>query len=212
MLHLYPFQGRLLLYLVPIISLLIALGAWRIYSAIAATLPLAGPAFLIILIGPILGMGAAQLAKWRPYNNGLANLRHEDIKPVMAHIKANWCPGDVVYLYRGTGVPFNYYAKQFGFESSDTIAGIHTERRLRDWSVVQADLRKLDGRRRVWILFSHVMRNGGIDEEKLYLYILDQMGRRLDSYRPEPLSDASVHLYDLHPAVGEKSSNVQSSP
>jgi hypothetical protein len=46
----------------------------------------------------------------------------------------------------------------------------------------------------VWVLFSHVYRDGGADEEQLFLNYLDGMGKREDGMQA---MGASVHLYDL---------------
>jgi len=58
----------------------------------------------------------------------------------------------------------------------------------------QEDLDKLRGQKRVWILFSHIWRTGGVDEEVLFLNYLDMIGSRLDSIQA---TGASAYLYDL---------------
>ncbi len=197
-LRFYPFQGRLLLYLVPIVSLLIALGAWRMVEALATSLPSAAVGLVVLLVGPIVGTAGIQLAKRQPYTNCLfKGFQHEDMKPVMAHIKSNWQTDDIVYLYSQSNVAFEHYADRFGFRSSDAVRGMLAEMCLRDWSAVGADLEQLRGRRRVWVLFSHVNSGNGVDEDKLHLYFLDRMGHRLDVYRPDPNCNCVVYLYDL---------------
>jgi hypothetical protein len=46
----------------------------------------------------------------------------------------------------------------------------------------------------VWILFSHVHRNRGIDERTLMLDHLDQLGTRLDFIK---VHGAEAYLYDM---------------
>ena len=48
-----------------------------------------------------------------------------------------------------------------------------------DWSIFDADLARLPKRPRVWVVFSHVVKVNGVDEEKYFLYHLDRMGRRV---------------------------------
>ena len=53
----------------------------------------------------------------------------------------------------------------------------------------------------MWFFFTHVWTANGVDEQKLWLYFLDQMGRRLDQFTvPVDNCDAAVYLYDLSAA------------
>ena len=141
------------------VTLILALGAWRIYQALTLTLPWAGLAFLLILTGPIAGLAAAQIVHWRPYTNAMFyKARPEEIKPVMAHIQEHWRTGDVVYLYSQSNVAFNRYANDFAFRPGDTIQGMLAEMCLSEWSAVEADLAPLGGRARVWVLFQPCQR------------------------------------------------------
>ena len=56
------------------------------------------------------------------------------------------------------------------------------------------DLKRMAGRPRVWIVFSHIANWGGVDEEKIFLDYLDRLGRRLGFYKT---SGAGAYLYDL---------------
>jgi hypothetical protein len=58
----------------------------------------------------------------------------------------------------------------------------------------EREVEELRGRRRVWFLFSHVVRSEGLDDEKLLLYLLDRVGIRLEARRE---TGASLYLYDL---------------
>jgi hypothetical protein len=68
------------------------------------------------------------------------------------------------------------------------------------WDHYIDELRGLRGNDRVWILFSHVHKNSGIDEEKFFLYVLDSMGQQIDSFKR---TGASVYLYKLPPDSAE---------
>jgi hypothetical protein len=197
-LRIYPFQGRVLLYLVPIFVLLIAAGAARVQECLAQSLPLAGTAFLAVLLLPMAASAVTHMAGRRPYANPMfPHYTFEETKPVLAYMRSRWQEGDVVYLYSQSAVAFHYYAPRYGFAPADAIDGIEAGLTLRKWSEIQHDVGQLRGRQRVWVFFSHICSDHGVDEERLYLYFLDQMGLRRDTYRPPPGCNAVVYLYDL---------------
>ena len=57
------------------------------------------------------------------------------------------------------------------------------------------DLNKLRGKKRVWVLFTENIVQGGIKDEKFFLYHLDSIGKRIASFGRSGL--AVVYLYDL---------------
>jgi hypothetical protein len=46
----------------------------------------------------------------------------------------------------------------------------------------------------VWVLFAHVWRGEGVDEEYLHRFLLDRRGRCLEELRTQ---EAALYLYDL---------------
>ena len=65
---------------------------------------------------------------------------------------------------------------------------------------MQSDLQKLQGRKRVWVFFVHILvGDHGADERLLYLHFLDQIGRCQDRYEIFGDCAAAVYLYDLSP-------------
>ncbi len=68
--------------------------------------------------------------------------------------------------------------------------GVASKRNLDNYPI---DLRGLQENNRVWVLFSHVHKNHGIDEEIIFLHVLDGMGKQVDSFKR---TGASVYLYD----------------
>jgi hypothetical protein len=58
-----------------------------------------------------------------------------------------------------------------------------------NWKDYEEDIDQLRGKRRVWLLFSHLH-----DQEKFLLYLLDSRGTRLDDFKS---AGAEVYLYDL---------------
>jgi hypothetical protein len=181
-LHRYPFRGRLLLFLVPSLILLIAAGLERIRTQTSETLPY----FSFLLIGflflhPLLDAGS-----------GLIKPRtKEEIKPVIRYVENHRQDGDVLYLYYAALRPFQYYSARHLIAPMDEITGVESRQ---NWASYRKDLDQLRGKKRAWILFSHIYRGAGVDEERLFLDYLDTVGTRLESSRAP---GASVYLYDL---------------
>jgi hypothetical protein len=177
-LHRYPFGGRLLLFLVPSVLLLLAAGAEHIRSRTAAALPLLGAAVIgLLLFGPVV-TSARTLVQPRAV---------EEARPVLEHVKERWRADDCLYLYYRAWPAFLYYAPRVDFPRGDYRVGTDSRD---DWSKYRPDLRQLRGRKRVWILLTHIH-----SEERQYLLTcLDEMGARLETYATP---GAAVYLYDL---------------
>jgi hypothetical protein len=197
-LKVYPFSGRLILFLSPIPLLLIAEGIDNIrgWNAAHARL-LAVCMAALLLVQPALG-AKQHLISGRLYTNPLIpNYQFEEAKPVMSYMRDHWQEGDTVYLYSQSYVSFEYYASQYGFRPEDSMRGIMTVMTNPAWTDIRDDLQKLKGKRRVWVFFCHVWPYNGVDEKKLYLYFLDAMGHRLDQIETPDRCDGSAFLYDL---------------
>ena len=185
-LHRYPFRGRLLLFLVPSHLILVdrALPVWRGYVPKRAKL---SPTLAFLLIGflflhPLLDAGSGCLISLRT---------KEEIKPVIRYVENHRQDGDVLYLYYAALRPFQYYSARHLIAPMDEITGVESRQ---NWASYRKDLDQLRGKKRAWILFSHIYRGAGVDEERLFLDYLDTVGTRLDSSRAP---GASVYLYDL---------------
>jgi len=115
----------------------------------------------------------------------------EEIKPMIEYVRNHRTSGDVLYVYYSSVQPFQYYSERNLIDLTEEVIGIESREH---WKSYKQDLERLRGRKRVWILFSHVYRAAGVDEERLLLNYLDEMGNKLDSSRS---AGASVYLYDL---------------
>ena len=116
---------------------------------------------------------------------------HEEVRPIMAYLSAHYQEGDSIYLYPSTWAAFEYYDGRFGLENVPYQVGVISRK---DWDNYVRDLQGLSGNPRVWIIFSHVHKNFGIDEEQFYLYILDGIGKRITSFKQK---GAAIFLYNL---------------
>jgi uncharacterized membrane protein len=181
-LHRYPFRGRLLLFLVPSLILLMAAGLERIRARTSDTLPCLS--FLLtgfLFLHPLLVAGS-----------GLIKPRtKEEIKPIITYVENHRQDGDVLYIYYSAIYPFQYYSTRHLIHPMDEITGVESRQ---NWASYRKDLDQLRGKKRAWILFSHIYRWEGVDEQRVFLDYLDTMGIRLDS---SLAPGASVYLYDL---------------
>ncbi len=185
-LHTYPFGGRLILFLVPTMTLLVAGGLEAIYTKTRAAYPL-----LAILAIVLLFAGPAKIAG----RILIKGEKVEEIKPVIAYVREHRLAGDSLYLYYGSVRAFDYYQERRLISPMDETIGTGSWKGEWYEENYKHELDKLRGKKRVWILFSHVFGTEGvIDDEQIYLRYLDGIGKRLDSSREV---GSSVYLYDL---------------
>ena len=182
----YPFGGRLLLFLAPLVFLLIAEGLERMRLIFARA-------------NSWVSLGAwlipALLLAYAPAVAALENLARpnmgEHIKPVMSYVAHQKLEGDEIYVYYGAEFSFRYYARHYGFSEDDYVVGTISRE---DPDIYIQELNGLAGHGRTWFVFTHVYNWGRIDEEVLFLEHLDELGTRLDEFRAP---GASAFLYDL---------------
>jgi 4-amino-4-deoxy-L-arabinose transferase-like glycosyltransferase len=190
----YPFggnylsSGRVLIFLIPSLVLVMGEGAVRIARwARGSRAGLAVAAVAVALaLAPSIGYAVA----------GVPHVRAE-IKPLLEYSAENRRPGDVLYVYYNARPQYEYYAARYGWRPQDTIMGACS--RLAPAAYVN-DVAKLRGRPRVWLLFVDGKGADGYDERGLMLRYLDHVGRRLDD---QVSVGTSLYLYDVTPAAAD---------
>jgi hypothetical protein len=190
--HRYPLGGRFLLFTLPILFLLIGQGAVSIAEATGRFSPIARVAVLALLFTKPI---------WADVQNLIHPSRPEDIKLAIFHIQANERPGDVWYVYHLARYQFWYYSEAYKVQPTDVRIGVDCGTNVACYS---ADLDKLRGQPRVWVLFSHIWIGDGLQEETWFLEHLDRLGVQLDSYRS---TGARAYLYDLSQSANASSSS-----
>lgn len=183
-LHAYPFQGRLILFLIPCLVIFIGEGADRIITITRPT-GLVIPACLCLLLF-LYPVHTAVSNLFDP-----ARLEREEVRPVLAYLSEHYQAGDDIYLYPSTWAAFEYYDDRFGLEHVPYQEGVISSR---GWDDYARDLKGLKGTPRVWIVFSHVHTRYGVNEKEFYLYVLDGIGKRIRSFEQ---TGAAIFLYDL---------------
>jgi hypothetical protein len=203
---LYPFGARFVLFLVPLIVILVTAGTAAALQALSreglerrfvAGAAVTASVFLL----SVAGSSTARLlgGQWEM----------QEVKPVLEHLRSVWQPGDVVYLYASVQYPARYYAEVDGVNRSHTgdtlwrvvptaVPGV-SDAALRSapptlvvgrfrpgGSTFARDLAALDGRKRVWFVFSNVVRfeSGEIvDDLDRHIAALDAAGQRRATIR-----------------------------
>lgn len=177
-LHQYPFAGRLLLFLVPFALIGVARGGWMVAVALHARLPIAAVIMLAVLVlAPSLE--TAQELR-RP-------ARSEQIDDVLDAVRADWQPGDRLYVYYGAKPAFLYYTRNGGFPENAIAFGTEARTNRGEY---REQLAKLRGQSRVWLIFSHRHQ----DEELVIRVNAESMGRCL---RTIPGTGAAAYLFDF---------------
>jgi hypothetical protein len=182
----YPFSGRLLLFLIPLLLLLLAEGVERVRMVL---LRLNGPMALLVstvlvvylLHGPIIVA----------YQNLRSPPMGEDIKGVMGHMRGYRLNGDLIYVYYGARPAFEFYAHLYGFDRKDYVVGLSARN---DPAKYLQDIDKLKGNQRIWFVFSHNCSWCGVDEQGFILAHLNKIGLKRSEYMSY---GAAVYLYDL---------------
>ncbi len=180
-LHRYPLQGRLLLFVCPILLLVVSEGAAWAYSIGRRLSPLLAIAVLALLLAKPMYLAADLL---------IHPTHPDDIKRAIQFVQARQQPIDVWYVYYGAIYQFTYYTELY-----------HLTGRVRngaecgaDPACYAADVAPLRGDGRVWAILSHILIHDGVDEGVVLQNQMDSLGLRLDSYRA---SGARAYLYDF---------------
>ncbi len=178
--HKYPFRGRLLLFVVPSLIVLIAAGVEWVKKRMGGSALVTFALIAVLCAEPLLFAGYHLI---RPRER-------EELRPVLGYVSRHWQDGDRIYVYYGSGPAFRYYATQFNLSDKSYMFGVKPGV---DWNKFVDELDDLRGRERVWFLFS--VAAYGADEARFALYHLDRIGTQIDSLK---MGGAATYLYDLH--------------
>jgi len=175
--HLYPFAGRLLLFLVPLVLLAVARGAWDLAAQLRPRRPFAA----VVLVGLLLIAPAIE-----SYQSFRHPQRHEQIEPALSAVRAEMRPGDRVYVYWGAVPAFLFYTRDEPFPPGVILGVEHHE----EHTGYRDDLLQFEGEPRVWLIFSHPHQ----DEELVVQSYADALGRRERAIRAP---GATAFLFDF---------------
>jgi hypothetical protein len=192
-LHKYPFAGRLLLFLVPLLVLGVARGAWVVLDALRAAQPVAAAAVLGVLVAaPCL----------EAYQEVKRPMRYEQITDVIDQVRGQWQPGDRMYVYYGAEPAFRFYTREAPFPADAVTVG--TEARG-DRLEYRGQLATLKGSPRVWLMFSHRHRH----EESDIVAYAEGLGRCVTVVEAR---GAAAYLFDFTAPPGTLGAHVEAKP
>jgi hypothetical protein len=144
----YPFCGRLLIFLVPALLLLVAAGAVELADMVGRTSRFAAA----------LGLGFLLLGPALETRDMLRHPKHpEELKPVLLGLQSCWQPNDRIYVYNGSGdagagPAFAFYAPRYPLPADRIVlGGVHRGQPEGYLNEVRA----LPKGGRVWLLVSH---------------------------------------------------------
>lgn len=171
----YPFQLRLVLFLVPGFVLLVAEGAGLIAERAGQMVERApGRAVRALLLPAVAAPVAVSLVRNPPV------WHLDEMRPVFAELQRRRQPEDAVYAYYPSWQAVRYYGPRYGLGFEAVEIGACHPRDLHDY------LRELDRYRgrRVWILFASSARRLG--ERQAMTAYLDAIGVRRDAIEGPP--------------------------
>jgi hypothetical protein len=191
-LYKYPFQDRVVLFLSPIFLIILAQGAvFLVQRSRPKTAVFLSWIALFLMVAIPLQQASGLLVK--------ADLR-EEIRPAIEYIRTHQQHGDLLYVFQRGEFQFRYYAPKYGYQPGDYIIGVDDLDKTANDTVVlsseerqryQADLDKLRGNPRVWLLFSHAV---FAEERNAIRDYLEQIGQKQRTFRTK---GAFVYLYDF---------------
>ncbi|MCE9563883.1 MAG: glycosyltransferase family 39 protein [Planctomycetes bacterium] len=157
--HKYPFAGRLLLFLVPLMLLAVARGVSAIVASLHPTQPFAARLIVgLLLLAPLV----------ETYQRFKRPRRHEQITEVLAELRSRVQPGDKVYLYYNAAPAFTFYTRDEAFPVAVTVGSEFRQHR----TGYRDELREFAGEPRVWVVFSHPY----LSEESLIRAYAESLG------------------------------------
>ena len=169
---------RVILFIIPIMYIIIAEGAFEMYNIFERYLPAMGLIFLCVLFSfPVIN-------SIKLITNIDSRSIGPDTRSVINYYLEQKYKGDKIYVYGGIENIFKYYTL---YKHEEYIRGIIAHDEIEKYIV---DIEKLNGSGRVWFLFSYVWKN----EDNIFLAYLNRNYKMLDNHKSYT---AAVYLYDL---------------
>jgi uncharacterized membrane protein len=182
----YPFRGRLLLFLVPMIVICVALGMqWFLASARYRAVRIFGLLLLAVLLLVPLGPAA---------HNMFTGYADQEMRPVLQYVLEHKRPGDRIFLYESAFPAFIYYCEAYEYEPGEYMHSHELAEDPAPYRSPEAWLMHEKGPR-IWVMFSH---EDGYHREQM-LAELDKVATRVDTHE---VGRAGAYLYRLNEPSG----------
>lgn len=187
-LRLYPVNGRLSLFLIPLGIILLGKAVEFVQKSFSAN-KIASTLTAVVLGGYLI---------FNPVVTSLQNFispkQYEHIRPTLQVLADSWKDGDALFVTAWAEPAFRFYAPFYGLDGIE-ITSTEIED-YPDGEQLKSRINPLIGQKRVWVLFSHVYEQARFNERDYLVAYLDEIGEK----RREILkSGTSVYLffYDL---------------
>ena len=195
----YPLKGRLLLFLVPFLILLVAEGLGRIYTLFSRW----NRALAVILCTTLI-----TITLWLPAYGALRRFSTtttgQDFKSILRYVEDNKAQNDVIYVSDAALTAFYYYAPFYGLDKGKILIGNKLPKINKisrgedldgpDLGKFFSEINSLKGNDRVWFIFLDNFCDNCV--ELFYIQHLDQLGRVQDRFG---VPGSAAYLYDLKP-------------
>jgi hypothetical protein len=139
LLHYYPFKDRLILFLIPSVVLIVAMGFESFFRPARGT--------LVAAIGILLALTALSGIVGTMTEDGVDGFPDERLRPVLQRLSTESRPGDAIMLWRRSAPQFRYYAQVYDFPLPESRTHLTEGQDPR--AILQP---LLGGGRRVWLI------------------------------------------------------------
>lgn len=180
--RIYPFADRLVLYQMPLYTLLIANGLYQLTLLFRKW-----PVVQCMLVALAILVFTPALFRQLPMKN-------EEIRPVIQSINKHIEPGHTVYLYYGCKPAFHFYQKT-GIARFGEVRIIEGTSHADDRDGFARELDHVNGL--VWLIFSHVYPFDGSRGEEMHM--INQLRNRGSLLKYFESYGSSGYLFDLGP-------------
>jgi hypothetical protein len=209
-LHEYPILPRTLLFLIPAVLLFIAAGVHQLVNWM--------PTRVQLVVAPLLAGVLAAGPIWSAGEHLLRPRTHEEIRPVLEFVRDHWRHGDTIYVHNASQYAMLYYeeckclrlslphsrrslwplkpvqeaASRYSQAAIPLTSDVILGRRFANATAAPyiKDVSRVEGRGRVWFLYSHLSSE---EEQRL----IQSMLRRLNSLgvRIKGVDRPGAHAY-----------------
>lgn len=179
-LHLYPVGGRLALHLLPLMILLVAVGADAIIASIRPRLIALGVAGALLISGSIAAL-------WQGFTYFPVPYGTENIRPVLQEVAARRTATQPIYVDVWALPAFRLYQPYVGLSDAKVIEGKSNKN---DLGCLLATIDSLRHHEQVWVIYSHADHLMNQSEEDVFAQFAEVVGKETYS-----LHSVSVHAY-----------------
>jgi hypothetical protein len=193
----YPFRGRLMVWLLPSLLLVVAAGAEWLRRQTGSFHPVFGGALMIVLfVPPVLALAVAP----PPYE-----IEHH--RELLSYLKQHRGPGDPVYVLQLQQIGTSFYVPRYGLQRGEWRTGVCDENETRAYI---KDVDRYRGVPRLWVLSG-----SGRPLRPVHASVrnyLSTIGVKRDSLSLPSLTlgSVSIELYDLSDATRLRAATADS--